>query len=151
MLIGYAVECALKGLWLRAGNKLIVNGKFIRVPNTGEHELGQLARVVSEQVHLPLTDEELSVLDRLSAFVLFAGRYPVSLRPEEMKERKTSDGGRQVPTFFSEEDFQVAKRLLNGFTTALSPHFNRFRLANHPDKPRRQEINGSVRRRRGQD
>lgn len=89
-----------------------------------------MARVVSKQVHLPLTDEELNVLDRLSAFVLFAGRSPVSLRPEEMKERNTPHRGKQVPTFFSEEDFQVARRLLNGFTTALSPHFNLFKLAN---------------------
>jgi hypothetical protein len=79
---------------------------------------------------LPLTEQELNVLDRLSAFVLFAGRYPVALRPDDMKERKTLDGDKQVPTFFSEEDFQVAKRLLNGFTTALNPHMDMFKLAN---------------------
>src|SRR5438067_2821529 len=77
MLIGYAIESALKGLWVRAGNKLIVNGKFVRPPNAGDHELGQLGREMSKQVHLPMTADELNVLDRLSAFVLFAGRYPI--------------------------------------------------------------------------
>lgn len=129
MLTGLAIECALKGLWVRAGEKLVVDGRFQRPPNAGDHELGQLARQVAKRVYLPLTNEELNVRDRLSALVSFAGRYPISVWPEQMKARMTAGGEKFVPGFFSDEDFAVASRLLNAFMTALNPYVNRFKLA----------------------
>ncbi len=129
MLTGYAIECALKGLWVRAGRKIIEGGEFVGIPNAGDHKLAQIARTVSAVVHLPLTGEELAVLKRLSAFVEFAGRYPVPKRAESMAMTEGFDGGKQVPHVFTPADFQVADRLLNAFTTALNPHFNMFRLA----------------------
>jgi hypothetical protein len=36
MLLGYAFECALKGLWLTSGQKIVVNGKVKRVDGVTE-------------------------------------------------------------------------------------------------------------------
>lgn len=67
MLIGYAIECVLKGLWLRAGQSLIVKGRF-KLPEGGKHhDLAKLARAVSRYVHLPLSVHEQNILQRLSA------------------------------------------------------------------------------------
>jgi len=46
MLFGYAIECALKGLWVKRKNKLVVNGRCLRVPGAGDHELLQLSQKV---------------------------------------------------------------------------------------------------------
>jgi hypothetical protein len=124
MLTGYAIECALKGLWVKAGNKVVMNGRYARIPNAGDHALDQLARAVGKCIVLPVTEEELSVLERLSAFVIFAGRYPIPLTPERMAPVKSLSGGAQVPHVFTPEDFQVANHLLNRFTTALNPFLN---------------------------
>jgi hypothetical protein len=100
MLTGYAIECALKGLWVRAGEKIIdANGEFVRVPNAGDHALGALARSVSKDVDLgALSAEDFEVLDRLSAFVVFAGRYPIPKKSEHMAAVKHSAALRSCPT-----------------------------------------------------
>ena len=76
---------------------------------------------MQEVIKLPIEDVELNVLDRISAFVLFAGRYPIPMSAEEMKAQRVPAGGRQVPGFFTADDFRVAELLLNRFTTALTP------------------------------
>ncbi len=125
MLTGYAIECALKGLWVKAGNKVVQNGRYAPIPDARDHELAQLAQAIGKCIVLPVTEEELSVLERLSAFVIFAGRYPIPRTPEKMAPVKSLSGGTQVPHVFTPEDFQVANRLLNRFTTALNPFLNR--------------------------
>src|SRR5262245_57038071 len=46
MLLGYAIECALKGLWVKAGEKIVNGNNFLGVPGAGEHQLRQLAQIV---------------------------------------------------------------------------------------------------------
>lgn len=125
MLLGYAIECALKGLWVGAGNKLVEHGRYVRIKGAGNHQLGQLARVVGKAVGRPVSVEELNVLDRLSAFVLFAGRYPIPLNAEQMAPVNVPGRGKQVPHVFLGEDFRVAEALLNEFSTALNPFITR--------------------------
>jgi hypothetical protein len=119
MLFGYAIECALKGLWVGAGNKLVVEGKYQRPGKVSDHQLRQLAELVTPFCQIRLTAPELNVLDRLSHFVRFAGRYPVPRRAEEMGPVPSYTGRRQVPSWFSSDDFDVTKRLLKLLTTAL--------------------------------
>jgi hypothetical protein len=121
MLYGLAIECALKGLWVRGGRSLIKDGKFLAGPGAKDHKLHLLAAAVADVVELDLSADELNVLERLSKFVIFAGRYPVSLKPEGMAPVKSLDGELQHPVFFSTADFGVTMRLLNRFTTALNP------------------------------
>jgi hypothetical protein len=39
MLLGYAIECSLKALWIRKGNKIISNGKYQGVKRANDHNL----------------------------------------------------------------------------------------------------------------
>jgi hypothetical protein len=121
MLLGYAIECALKGLWVKAGNAIAKDGKLVRIRGVGNHQIGQLLRKVQEGTNLGVSDLELNVLDRISAFVLFAGRYPIPTTAAEMKAQRVPTGGTQAPGFFTQDDFRVAEMLLNRFKTALTP------------------------------
>lgn len=121
MLLGYAIECALKGLWVKAGQVIAKDGKLVRIRGVGTHQIGELLRRVREVADVEVSEIELNVLDRISAFVLFAGRYPISTDAAAMRARPVPTGGTQVPRFFSQEDFRIAELLLNRFTTALNP------------------------------
>jgi hypothetical protein len=47
MLLGYAIECSMKCYWVRQGNKMVENGKFVVVKGAGgDHNLVQLAEAV---------------------------------------------------------------------------------------------------------
>ena len=74
MLLGYAIECGLKALWVRKGNKLVRDGRYQGVTGANDHDLPQLAQAVG---FVPTT-AEAEVLRRLSQFSRFAGRYPVA-------------------------------------------------------------------------
>jgi hypothetical protein len=115
MLIGYAIECALKGLWIKGGNQIVTNDKFRGVPGVGDHELRSLAVTTGET----FTRNELIMLDRLAAFVKFAGRYPIATTPEQMKMKRIADGSRAVPRFMSEKDLNQATAVLAHALSAL--------------------------------
>jgi hypothetical protein len=109
MLIGYSIECALKGLWIKAGNKIVKDGGYVGVKGVGDHEVGQLAQLVDPS----LSAVELDVLNRLSAFIRFAGRYPIPKTAQEMTPVSVPGRGKQAKSFFSKEDFGTAERLLD--------------------------------------
>src|SRR5688572_5948664 len=35
MLLGYAAECSLKGLWVKAGNSIVKDGRYVGVRGAG--------------------------------------------------------------------------------------------------------------------
>jgi hypothetical protein len=115
MLLGYAVECALKGLWVDSGHKLVSGGKFKRIPGISDHDLHGLAMKVGVEA----SADELDALRRLTPFVRFAGRYPVPIHAAEMSPRRVPGRGTTVPHFYSREDMATAERLLNRLTTRL--------------------------------
>ncbi|MGH9466785.1 MAG: hypothetical protein ACRD1Y_05465, partial [Terriglobales bacterium] len=78
MLVGYSLECALKGLWVRKNNKLVENGKYSRPPGGRDHDLVHLASATG----FPLNQKETEIIRRLSKFAQFAGRYPIAKTPE---------------------------------------------------------------------
>ena len=113
MLLGYAIECALKALWVQQGNALIRNGRYVPVPGARDHDLSELARAVS----FASTEPERQTLRRLSKFAQFAGRYPVAKTAEAMRP----DGLTQTDVgFFSRQEFRVAESVLNKITRHLS-------------------------------
>jgi len=111
LLLGYAIECLLKARWVKNGNKLVRDGRLLNEPPFGKHELGKMARTVG----VTLSPKELSVLDRLSSFVQFAGRYPIPPTWEQTRPVRTGGAEKIAPNYFGREDFQraelVAKRL----------------------------------------
>jgi hypothetical protein len=124
MLLGYAIECALKGLWVKSGHKIVAVGKYVGVAGTKDHDLTQLARAVG----FSPTAAEANVLRRLSKFVRFAGRYPVSRTPGEMRPYEVSAIGKIDVAFFSKQDFRTAKSTLNKIISRISGKKRRVRL-----------------------
>jgi hypothetical protein len=89
LLTGMAVEDILKGLIVaRDGIELDDRGR-LRLPWPAPgHNLILLAANASVE----LTEEERQLVERLSEFVLWAGRYPIPRRLEEFRPRFLSAG-----------------------------------------------------------
>ena len=104
MLLGYALECTLKGLWVEGGRIIVANGRYQGIDGVIDHQLLQLAKAVG----IEASDDEFDVLNRLTPFIFYAGRYPVSRRFEDMKRRDVVGRGRTIPGFFAASDFAVA-------------------------------------------
>jgi hypothetical protein len=74
MLRGFAVECLLKGLWVKQGHELASGGKFVGVSGVkDQHDLRQLAKAVD----FTINDDQKDLFKRLSAYIKFVGRYPI--------------------------------------------------------------------------
>jgi hypothetical protein len=117
MLLGYAIECAMKCYWLKSGNKIVKNGKFIGVPGAGDgHNLIQLSKIVG----FSPTRREADVLIGLAKFIRFAGRYPIAKLPEEMAPRLTADLEKVDVGFFSKADFRTCLSILNKLMSIIS-------------------------------
>lgn len=118
MLMGYAIECALKGLWVKKGNKIVdeEKGKYVGVGKSQDHELVQLSRAVG----FSLTKTETDVLQRLSKFVRFAGRYPVAKKADEMQPYELPVIGKVDVGFFSKRDFRTVQSILNKVISQIS-------------------------------
>jgi hypothetical protein len=116
MLLGYAIECALKCLWVKKGNKIVANGKYVGVPGAKDHDLMQLSKAVG---FLP-TMTESDVLQRLSKFVRFAGRYPIAKKPDEMRPHEIPAIGKVDVGFFSKRDFRTAQSVLNKIISQIT-------------------------------
>lgn len=113
MLLGYALECCLKALWVKRGNKLIHNGKYEGVKGANDHDLVQLAQATG----FTAKSNDMDVLRILSKFIRFAGRYPVAKTTNEMKP----DGLTQEDVgFFSKQDFRVAESILNRIVSEVT-------------------------------
>jgi hypothetical protein len=77
MLQGFAVECLLKGMWVKKGNKIVSGGKQINIPGVkGQHDLQKLAKAVG----FTITEEQKDILKRLTFFIKLAGSYPIPTR-----------------------------------------------------------------------
>jgi hypothetical protein len=117
MLLGYAIECAMKCYWVKRGNKMVRNGKFVGVSGAGaEHNLVQLAKLVG----FTPTQREADVLTRLAKFIRFAGRYPIAKNPEDMAPRETVGLGKIDIGFFSKADFRTCLSILNKLMSLIS-------------------------------
>jgi hypothetical protein len=89
MLRGMAVECLMKGLWVKNGNPIVKDGKYVKVTGTDNHDLVQLASAI----RFELGSLEQDVLRRLSHFIQYGGRYPIPKRADELKLTKSPAGG----------------------------------------------------------
>src|SRR5262245_22288958 len=88
MLSGLAVECLFKALWVKRGNRLTSERKYVGIPGAGDHDLVQLAVVV----HFTLSDFEKDVLTRLSHFIEYGGRYPIPRNADKLTLTKSPHG-----------------------------------------------------------
>lgn len=117
MLTGYAIECALKCLWVKTGHRIVEKGKFVGVKGAGaDHNLGQLAKIVGFTPNV----REKDVLLRLSKFIRFAGRYPIAKLPNDMAPREIEGLGKLDVGYFSKADFRTCLSILNKIMTLIS-------------------------------
>lgn len=117
MLLGYAIECALKCYWIKRGNKIVQAGKFVGVPGAGaDHDLVRLSRIVGFRANSRETD----VFTRLAKFIRFAGRYPIAKAPADMAPRNVASIGPVDVGFFSKADFRTCLSILNKLMIRIS-------------------------------
>jgi hypothetical protein len=88
MLFGLAIECYLKGIYVKQGNKLAENGKLVKIPETNMHDLLGIAN----KVNISFSKAEKDILNHLKKNVLYAGRYPIPKNYTQNKS-KYSKGG----------------------------------------------------------
>ena len=83
MLLGMALECLLKGMYIRRHrvwadpakeHALVKDGKYVRVKGAGDHELVQLAKAAG----VTLSQPEQSILTRLTDFIKYV-RIPLMM------------------------------------------------------------------------
>src|SRR5262245_27696031 len=104
MLLRLALECLLEGVWIKNNQawldknndfSLTNDGKYVGIPGAGDHELKQLA----DAARVTVSKEESALLDRLTAFVKYAGRYPIATTHQQMFSKKTPEGALRSPKF----------------------------------------------------
>ena len=116
MLLGYAIEGAAKAVWVRNGNALIKNGKYTGVPGARDHDLLPLCKAVG----FTPSAKQADLLNRLSKFVSFAGRYPAAKTPAAMQPNRADGIGPIDVGFFSKRDFRVTYGILNKLNSMMS-------------------------------
>ena len=94
MLNCMAVEGLLKALWVKQGNYLAKDGRYVAVCGAGGHDLVQLADVLN----LTLSEFEKDTLRRLSHFIEYGGRYPVPKDADKLQLTRAPNGGRAAAT-----------------------------------------------------
>lgn len=116
MLRALSLECLLKALWLKQGNKIAEDGEYKGVKGAGDHDLLQLAAVVG----LKLDKTEKDVLKRLSKIMTSNGRYPIPKNWKAGRIQEWHGGNIGPPGFWRHpSDDQVLSRVVNDVKTEL--------------------------------
>jgi len=97
LLRGLAIEVYFKAIWTTRGNKLVVNSEYSRIPDAGQHNLLQIAEVLT----LPFTPVQRDLLVRLSEYIDYAGRYPIPKRAEQLSSAALASLVGQMGTYWS--------------------------------------------------
>jgi hypothetical protein len=129
MLVGMALECLLKGMWIKkhkAWKRTVLGLTFRRkkpkVPNgkggfVGDHELLQLA----DAAGVSLRQGERAVLQRLSGFIKWGGRYPIPTMADQMKPSSTGGGPAVAANYVSVQELKLAEELARRLMTDVEP------------------------------
>ena len=97
-------------------------GKKPKVPNgkggsVGDHELPPLA----DAAGVSLRQGEPEVLQRLSGFIKWGGRYPIPTTADQMKPSSTGGGPTVAPNYVSAQELKLAEDLARRLTTEVEP------------------------------
>jgi hypothetical protein len=87
MLYGYALENSIKGVLIKR------HGVFEQAKQNHTKAWNHKILALAEATNLPLTTDQKLLLKTLEAFVIWAGKYPVSLKPEEFTIEKQFQSG----------------------------------------------------------
>ena len=76
MLTAFGMECLIKAIWIKQGNRLARDGKYIPIIKDERHQLVKLC----EAVGFALNQREADVLERMCDIATSIGRYPIPRR-----------------------------------------------------------------------
>ncbi len=88
MLYSFAIECLLKGLWVRKGNKLAQNGRYLGLIRPENHDLVAMLK----KVGVPCQQHHEETLHRLSVLTNAVARYPISKYWKNTRFKTWSNG-----------------------------------------------------------
>ena len=118
MLLGMALECLLKGIYIKRHrvwadptkeHALVKDGAYVGALGARGHNLPKLA----DAAGVTMSPFERSILDRLTDFIVYAGRYPVPSKVEGMEPVKTPDGHTVARGYISSAELEMAETLTN--------------------------------------
>ncbi len=113
MLYAFALECLIKSLWVRQGNKLAENGKYKNLINHENHNLLKIAKKVNFPI---LLNPHLEIiLEKLSYIGKNIGRYPIPKKWSETSIFRQRGGSQSVELSWSTEDQLHLEKLINQF------------------------------------
>lgn len=110
LLAGLAIENLIKGLSIKKDSALIDNGKLDQ--SLGKHDLLALAR----KAGVRLTEEERSLVERLTEYVIWAGRYPIPKRSDSYLLRGAGGSGSAPTVYWTRNDPVLINRLYKRLT-----------------------------------
>lgn len=84
LLTGFAVEALIKAGWLKKGNTLTVDGRYIGMPCEQKRNWHSLSKLCDD-ADIALTSPEREILGKLSDCIKYQGRYPVARHWEHME------------------------------------------------------------------
>ena len=88
MLCAFSIECLLKSLWVKKGNKLAENGHYVALIKPENHDLVEMMR----KVGVPFQEHHAEALHRLSVITKAVARYPIARNWKATRFRKWHDG-----------------------------------------------------------
>lgn len=88
-MYGFAVENLLKALWIKRGNKIVINGKFVGPTGVKGHDLPKLAKLVDFET----SKEEGLVLCSLKIKIVSSARYPIGTSWSKQCYVRLDNGG----------------------------------------------------------
>lgn len=112
MLVGFAIECLLKGIIVANGHKVIKNGRIKFIDGNNQHDLVKLAI----KAEINLWEDEETMLKTLTENLEWAGRYPMAqhwsrqFKKIEAKENDTATIEDVTPPY-SNHDIHIINRL----------------------------------------
>lgn len=113
LLVGLAIENLVKGIYV-ARNPTACSS---------DHLPGELTKHKTieffERLNLSISQAEGQLLERIETFVLWAGRYPIPRRLDDLLPRNHPDGGSGPLTYVTSADFEMLEALISRLTGAL--------------------------------
>jgi hypothetical protein len=88
-LVGFAVENLLKAKWVKKNRRGLKN-EILAVSKLPKDIHNHNLLPLAEKIGLKLNDDESELLNRLSEYVKWAGRYPVPPQAKDLKPRLLS-------------------------------------------------------------
>lgn len=103
MLAAFGVECLIKAMWVKQGNPLARNGKYVPMLKNERHQLVSLCHVAG----IVLDPCEADVLERISIIAHTIGRYPIPRRAHETRPREFSRQTGSPLSWSSNDDYVI--------------------------------------------